>query len=99
MIRQQLLATGACGTSTTLPCADFCTCYVIQENGSGCKTDPVAYAMIGTVSSGFCYADDPTSPALAACPANEKQKILFVSKSFDPMPQPNAQVFLICPKQ
>jgi hypothetical protein len=58
--------------------------------------DPAVAAADPVVTPGFCYADDPASPALANCPANQKQSILFVSTSDEPTPSPGALVFLAC---
>ncbi len=74
-------------------------CEIVQEigvNSAACKADAVAASMNATTSAGFCYVDDPASPQLASCPSNEKQKLLFVSKSNEVTPSPGALLFLVC---
>jgi hypothetical protein len=99
VIRQQLLGSGNCGVSGQPACEKFCICEILQEMGTygtECKTDTVAASQT-LITAGFCYADDPASPALANCPANEQQKILFVSTAEEPTPSPDALAFLVCP--
>ena len=98
-IQSIMKSNGACGVSGQPACADFCMCQILQETGASsaaCKADAVAAGMSATTSPGFCYVDDPASPQLASCPSNEKQKLLFVSKSNQATPSAGALVFLAC---
>jgi hypothetical protein len=100
-IQNKLRIAGSCGAAGLPACADFCLCNIAQEegaNGAACKTDAVAAAMNAAVSPGFCYVDDPASPQLASCSANQKQKLLFVSKAGHVTPSPGALSFLACPR-
>jgi hypothetical protein len=98
-IRVSLQSDGNCGASGQTACASFCMCEIVQESGvaaTACKADPVAAAADTSVPAGFCYANDPASPALAQCPSNQKQKLLFVSPSTEPTPTPGSVLFLAC---
>jgi hypothetical protein len=98
-IRVSLQADGKCGATGQAACASFCMCEIVQESGvaaTSCKADPVAAAADTSVPAGFCYANDPASPALAQCPSNQKQKLLFVSPSTEPTPTPGSVLFLAC---
>ncbi len=91
---------GACsGASSTEPCPSLCGCSIDEEQGTArtaCEADPVAAARDPSVPPGFCYVDDPASPALTACPAQQKQCLLFVSPSEAPTPAPSVPLYLVC---
>jgi hypothetical protein len=96
-IRVSLQSHGDCGASGQTACAGFCMCEIVQESGvaaMACKSDPAAAD--ASVPAGFCYANDPASPALAQCPSNQKQKLLFVSPSGEATPTPGSVLFLAC---
>jgi hypothetical protein len=67
-------------------------CEIKQEAGA----DLVACeANAGTLSPGFCYIDDPASPAVAHCPSNDQRVIRFV-ESAAKLPADGALTFLAC---
>jgi hypothetical protein len=94
----ELRAAGKCDATGQPACDTFCMCDIEQESGAAakaCQSDPAA-ATNGSIPPGFCYANDPSSPVLASCPTNEKQKLVFVGSSAAPTPSSGSVVFLAC---
>jgi hypothetical protein len=92
----QLSTTGTCGDAPGQAKCDqsgFCMCEITQEQAglsaceSGQTTGPEA---------GYCYIDDPTSPALKNCPDNQKRLLNFVSAGNGKTPAQGAIAFIAC---
>ncbi|MET0794759.1 MAG: hypothetical protein ABW061_24785, partial [Polyangiaceae bacterium] len=92
-VQRELQRTGHCGNGTQPPCSTFCQCEIKQEAGPNleeCRQNRDAPA-------GFCYVDDPASPLLASCPANQKQLLRFVSSADgQKTPAAGAVAFIAC---
>jgi hypothetical protein len=68
-------------------------CQINQETGA----DLTACRANATVSMpGFCYIDDPASPALVNCPSSEKQILRFVDGAESKTPTQGATTFIAC---
>jgi hypothetical protein len=71
----------------------LCLCEINQETGD----DLVACQANAAPSvPGYCYIDDPTSPALAECPSNQKQLLRFVGDGVTKTPAQGAVTFIAC---
>jgi hypothetical protein len=96
-VERQLQAIGRCGGTGQPACSSFCQCEILQETSdaalNACRqgTPPPAGS-----PPGYCYIDDPASPAVKDCPANEKHKLQFVSVDGEPTPAPGAVAFVAC---
>ena len=93
---KQLQASGACGTASgQTPCdaTGFCMCQINQEAGAdlaACQANQAPSV------PGFCYINDPNSPALANCASNQKQLLRFVGDGSTLTPARGASTFLTC---
>jgi hypothetical protein len=97
-IARQLQALNTCGGTNQPPCteAGFCICEVRQEQGQAlldCQANSMAVA-----TPGYCYIDDPASPALKDCPDNQKQLLRFVDdgSGMNKVPAQGATAFIAC---
>lgn len=93
---RQLNTAGSCGNAGQVACddANFCMCEIVQEQGqplADCLADKATAA-----TPGYCYIDDPASPALMNCPANEKRLLRFVSDGMTQVPAQGAIAFIAC---
>ncbi|HTA93365.1 MAG TPA: hypothetical protein VK745_27495 [Polyangiaceae bacterium] len=93
-VEAQLQSAGTCGNAGQVACSTFCECEILQETGSD-LTQCVADQTSG-VAPGYCYINNPASPALTNCPANQKQILRFVSDSSHPTPAAGAVAFIAC---
>jgi hypothetical protein len=68
-------------------------CQINQEAGAD-----LSACQAGAAPSmpGFCYLNDPASPALANCPSNEKQLLRFVDGANVKTPAQGATTFIAC---
>jgi hypothetical protein len=91
----ELRSQGLCGSAGNASCdADnFCLCQIKQATGDE-LTACVAEA--SPESPGFCYIDDPNSPALAQCPPHQQRKLRFVGDGSAKIPAAGAQLFVAC---
>ena len=89
----QLQASGNCGGAGQVACSTFCECAILQESGDGliaCQADQAA-------PPGYCYIDDPNSPAVVNCPVNQKRLLRFVdSDATHQTPAAGAIAFIAC---
>ncbi len=92
-VEEQLQTAGNCGAAGQPACSSFCECEILQESGAAltaCQADE-------TAPPGYCYIDDPSSPALKNCPDNQKRLLRFVdSDATHPTPAPGAIAFIAC---
>ncbi|MEP7049948.1 MAG: hypothetical protein ABJB12_06325 [Pseudomonadota bacterium] len=88
---------GQCGAPGQAACSSFCECEILQESAGSaldaCLRDEAPPA--GS-APGYCYIDDPHSPALANCPNNEKRLLHFVSPDGQPLPAADAVALIAC---
>jgi len=92
-IRSQLQVNGSCDVAGKPACDSFCQCEVRQESGAdltACQKnqDPE--------QPGYCYIDDPSSPAVANCPANQKRILRFADTPSNRIPANGAIAFIAC---
>lgn len=96
-VRKQLEATGNCDVTGQPACSEYCGCQIVQEQGpdlEACRNNQPE-SSLGL--PGYCYIDDPASPALKNCPANQKRLLRFVSGSGgQKIPAPGAYAFIAC---
>jgi hypothetical protein len=96
-VLRQLQADGQCGAPGQVACTSFCECEILQESAGpaldACLKDEAPPA--GS-PPGYCYIDDPGSPALANCPSNEKRILHFVSPNGQPIPAADAIAVVAC---
>lgn len=84
---------GTCGNAGQPSCAaSFCMCQINQEAGADLAA---CQANAATPSPGFCYIDDPASPAVARCPSNDQRVFRFVEGDAK-LPADGALTFLAC---
>jgi hypothetical protein len=92
-VEEQLQNAGTCGAAGQPACSSFCECEILQETGDGltaCEADQ-------TAPPGYCYIDDPTSPAVKNCPDNQKRLLRFVdSDATHQTPAAGAIAFIAC---
>lgn len=92
-VRRQMRDAGDCDKSGRPACDSFCQCEIKQEEGpylDACRENRAAPA-------GFCYIDDPTSPLVQGCPANDKRLLHFVGGSDgQKVPAVGAFAFIAC---
>jgi hypothetical protein len=89
----------ACTLDSSGGCSNVCACSIDEEQGAAaraCLTDTAAAAIDPSAPPGYCYVEDPSLPTLAACPAGQKHRLLFVSPSQTPTPAPGTQLFVAC---
>jgi hypothetical protein len=93
VVQAQLQTAGDCGGTGQAACSTFCECEISQETGAdltSCEADE-------TAPPGYCYIDDPSSPAVQGGPVNEKRLLRFVdSDATHPTPAPGAIAFIAC---
>lgn len=96
-VRDELASTGNCGGPKQPACSEFCGCEIAQEKDAdldACRNNAPESSLS---SPGYCYIDDPASPALKNCPANEKRLLRFVSgRGGQRIPAPGAVAFIAC---
>jgi hypothetical protein len=93
-VERQLNQLGRCDVPGQPACSSFCACEIVQERTpaeiEACRQGQGA-------PPGFCYLDDPASPALKNCPANQKRLLRFVdSDSAHPTPARDAVALIAC---
>jgi hypothetical protein len=91
----QLKISGGCGDAagqSQCDAANFCACQIKQETGD----ELLACVANQPTTPGFCYIDEPTSSALAQCPATQPQKLRFVGEDAVKIPAEGARLFLAC---
>ena len=92
-VQAQLRARGLCDTEGTPACSSFCQCGIRAEEGAdllACQNDQTPG------QPGYCYIDNPNSPAVANCDANEKRILRFADSPSNPIPAPGAYAFIGC---
>ncbi len=96
-LQRQLGTDGQCGGPGQVACASFCECEILPEAAGpaldACLRDEPVPA--GS-PPGYCYIDDPSSPALTNCPSNEKRLLRFVSPDAQPVPAAGAVALIAC---
>ena len=96
-IARQLELLGQCGAPGQRACSSLCECEILQESAGpaldACLRDEPPPA--GS-PPGYCYIDDPSSPALKDCADNEKRILHFVSPDGQPIPAAGAVALIAC---
>jgi hypothetical protein len=94
-VLKQLTLNSRCGADGQASCNpdDFCVCQIIQETGadlSACVQD------LPVDSAGFCYIEDPKSPALQQCLPSIPRRFRFVAEDSAKIPMDGAHLFIAC---
>jgi hypothetical protein len=98
---RQLEASGTCGSAagqTKCDTTGFCMCEITQEvDTPGGPADLTTCQANGMPSqAGYCYIDNPVSPALKNCPDNQKRLLKFVDGPNTKTPAQGAIAFIAC---
>jgi hypothetical protein len=96
-VQRELRADGHCGNPGQPLCASFCQCEILQES-SGPALDACRLGLPAPAGSppGYCYIDDPASPAVKHCAPNQKRKLQFVSVGEQQTPASGAVAVVTC---
>lgn len=93
-VDRELAARQHCGGKDQPSCSSFCKCEILQEQSAA---DLAACRAGEKAPPGFCYIDDPASPAVKSCLSNEKRTLRFVdSDSAHRTPAQGAFAFIAC---
>jgi hypothetical protein len=92
-VRSELQASGICGVSGKPDCSTFCQCQIEQESGTDLSACEQGQPLD---TPGYCYIDDPKSPAVEHCPPTQKRVLQFIDSPSNRIPANDAVAFIAC---
>jgi hypothetical protein len=92
-VRSELQAGGVCGVAGKADCSSYCECQIVQESGSDLSACEAGKPLL---TPGYCYIDDPKSPAVEHCSATQKRALQFIGSLSNRIPANDAVAFIAC---